>query len=228
MPVTTAGLCLESARAASLATHSAASMAASAGHRDAARLLGTAEVLSRSAAAALASLSLPKVPDQSARCGTSADVTMGKTKTRRRRKKKAKSGKADAEGTTIDDTGMLDAAAGSAVLAASPTPSPAGRSLQARSSRERSPRGVRSTPPASITSGSPPARAGSTFSLGQAVMLTNLVSRQDLEGKCGVVKGYDSASSRYMVALDVGNENVRVLESNLRASIFLSTTVQSS
>ena len=47
------------------------------------------------------------------------------------------------------------------------------------------------------------------------MVLVDLVSRQDLVGKCGVVKSFDTVSARYAVCLDVSGEHVKVLESNL-------------
>ena len=45
-----------------------------------------------------------------------------------------------------------------------------------------------------------PAFAGiDNFAVGQAVVLVDLVSRQDLVGKCGVVKSFDPASKRCAV-----------------------------
>ena len=51
--------CVEAARAAALALHSAASLAAAAGLREAARLLWSSEALARAATAALLALPLP-------------------------------------------------------------------------------------------------------------------------------------------------------------------------
>ena len=60
-------------------------------------------------------------------------------------------------------------------------------------------------------------RFGTTkFAVGQAVTLVDLVSRADLVGKCGVIKSFDSASTRYAVCIDVSGEMVKVLEANLR------------
>ena len=52
--------CTEAARAAALASHSAASLAAAAGFREAARLLRSSEALARAATAALLALPRPE------------------------------------------------------------------------------------------------------------------------------------------------------------------------
>ena len=93
-------------------------------------------------------------------------------------------------------------------------------------SRERSPHGARAAPssaspsasshhvPASVSIGT------GKFAVDQAVALFGVVSRADLVGKCGVVKSFDSAATRYAVCIDVSSEMVKVLEMNLRPSIF--------
>ena len=57
--------------------------------------------------------------------------------------------------------------------------------------------------------------------MGQAAVMADLVSRSDLVGFRGVVKSFDSASQRYAVCLDASGEQVRVLQQNLRPSIFV-------
>ena len=104
-------------------------------------------------------------------------------------------------------------------------PGKATRVLVARTSRERSPHGTRapaSAPTSSSTShGAASATAGTAaFAEGQAVLLADLVSRADLVGKSGVVKFFDSASSRYAVCIDASVETVRVREGSLRPSLF--------
>ena len=97
-----------------------------------------------------------------------------------------------------------------------------------RASRERSPRGDRAKPPSASASASsqhgltPVSPSTAKFIVGQAVVLVDLVSRADLVGMCGVVRSFDSASARYAVCLDASNENVKVLEANMRPSIFVS------
>ena len=123
----------------------------------------------------------------------------------------------------VDEAGV--AASASSVLLTPEEGPPVGgvatRVLKTRTSRERSPRGVRAVPPATSPSASSqhglsPTIAGlDKFAVGQAVVLVDLVSRQDLVGKCGVVKSFDPASKRYAVCLDISGEHVKVLESNL-------------
>ena len=113
-----------------------------------------------------------------------------------------------------------------AVVATPAQAPPPTRALAARTSRERSPRGVHKAPavapPSSSTSQVPvPASVGAdAFAVGQAVLLVGLVSRADLLGKRGLIKSYDATSQRYAVLVDATNESVRVLGTNLKASIF--------
>jgi hypothetical protein len=53
-------------------------------------------------------------------------------------------------------------------------------------------------------------------------MFIDLLSRANLVGKCVVVQSFDSSSKRYAVLVDVTSETVRVLEKNVKASIFQS------
>ena len=157
---------------------------------------------------------------------------------KKRSNKKTKDKKAAMEGVFISPellpaaAGVHEAAPASASsptvsqLAVAPAPGKATRVLVARTSRERSPRGARAptpaSPSASISHVPVPALAGTAaFAEGQAVLLVDLVSRADLVGKSGVVKFFDSASSRYAVCIDVSGETVKVLEENLRASLFV-------
>ena len=99
------------------------------------------------------------------------------------------------------------------------------RVLVARTSRERSPHRSLATstssPSASSRQMSASVPTGSAmFVVGQAVVLDGLVSRVDLQGVRGVIKFFDGVSKRYAVCIDVTNETVRVLEANLRPSIF--------
>ena len=221
--------CTEAARAAALASHSAASLAAAAGFREAARLLRSAEAFAR---AATASLLVPPRLDASAPT-PGGDAPAAKKK-RRPKKKKGKdvdmkvdrSGPAAAPVTDgVDD---VPTAAAAPSLAPVPVTGVGGatRVLTARPSRERSPHGARSalqvaSPISSVHDGSIPVDTGADkFTVGQAVVLVDLTARADLVGKCGVVKSFDSASARYAVCLDASGEHVKVLGSNLRPSIF--------
>ena len=222
--------CTEAARAAALASHSAASMAAAAGFREVARLLRSSEALARAATAAL--LALPRL-DAGAPTGVAGGAATAKRKKRRSKKKKDQDVAMDG---VVSGSEVLPPAAGVGVagVASSPsTLSPAAeefvpgkptRVLAARPSRERSPHGARATPPSASPSASSQhgsAHGSAEFTVGQAVLLVDLVSRADLVGKCGVVKSFDSASSRYAVCLDATGEHVKVLESNLRPSLFV-------
>jgi hypothetical protein len=216
---------IEAARAAALASHSAAGLCAAAGSREAARLLRSSEALARAATAALLAL-----PSLAARIPGSAEVDAEKQeKKKSRRKKKSKQ---TAKVSENKDAEVLPMANGiqeavEATLAQAPAPV---RVLAARSSRERSPRGFRkapaAAPPSSSTSQVPvPAPVGAdAFAVGQAVILVGLVSRADLLGKRAVIKSYDATSKRFAVLVDATNESVRVLGANLKASIFAAGT----
>ncbi|CAK0909308.1 unnamed protein product [Prorocentrum cordatum] len=223
--------CTEAARAAALASHSAASLAAAAGLREAARLLRSSEALARAAVAALLALPRPVAPAPGAGDGAVGGGVKGKMK----RAKKKKGKQAVMEG--VDGGPELPPPAGgvpevappaTSALAVPPVvaelaPSRPARVLAPRSSRERSPRGVRalaSASPSSSPSQVPTSASAATFAEGQAVVLGDLVSRPDLTGKCGVVKFFDSTSSRYAVCIDASGEMVKVLDKNLRASLF--------
>ena len=129
--------------------------------------------------------------------------------------------------------GVLEAGPAVVTSTLSPTaavfiPGKVPRVVVARSSRERSPHGTRALPSSASPSSSShnvptPVSAGTTsFTVGQAVALVDLVFRTDLVGKCDVVKSFDSTSLRYAVCIDVSGETVRVLGGNLKPSIFAS------
>lgn len=227
--------CTEAARAAALASHSAASLAAAAGFREAARLLRSSEALARAATAAL--LALPRPEARNPGSGNGAEDGDVKVKKKRSNKKK-KDKKAAMEGVIVGPellppaVGVPEAtSASTSTTTLSPSavelfPGRATRILVPRTSRERSPHGARapaSATPSTSTSHVPASASAGTaaFAEGQAVLLADLVSRADLVGKSGVVKFFDSASSRYAVCIDASGETVRVLAGNLRASIFV-------
>ena len=99
--------------------------------------------------------------------------------------------------------------------------------LVARTSRERSPHrasAISSSPSASSRQMSVSVPAFSAkFVVGQAVVLAGLVSRVDLQGKCGVIKSWDGVSRRYAISIDITHGTVRALEANLRPSIIISS-----
>ena len=74
--------CLEASRATALAAHSATSLAAAAGLREAARLLHSCEALARAATATLQSSSPPAVPGASA--APAAELPKKKSKKRKK------------------------------------------------------------------------------------------------------------------------------------------------
>jgi hypothetical protein len=228
MPTPTAivhSSCIEAARAAALASHSAAGLCAAAGSREAARLLRSSEALARAATAAL--LALPSL----AACGPgSAEVNAERQeKKKRHRKKRGRQTAMVVESMDSEVLPMADGIQEAVVVTPAQTPAPT-RVLAARTSRERSPRGVRRAPAAALPSSSTsqvpePAPVGAdAFAVGQAVSFVGLVSRADLSGRCGVIISYDAASLRYAVLVDAPNQSVRVLGKNLMASIFATGT----
>ena len=219
--------CTEAARAAALASHSAASLAAAAGFREAARLLRSSEALARAATAAL--LAVPRLDVRVPGPGHGAgDIIMEKKKRANKKKKKGKQATMEEVffGPELPPPASGVPEVAPAASTATVSPGKAARVLVARNSRERSPHGARAAPssaspsasshhvPASVSTGT------GKFAVGQAVALFGLVSRADLVGKCGVVKSFDSAATRYAVCIDVSSEMVKVLEMNLRPSIF--------
>ena len=220
--------CTEAARAAALASHSAASLAAAAGFREAARLLRSSEALARAATAAL--LAVPRLDVRVPGPGHGAgDIIMEKKK-RANKKKKGKQATMEEVffGPELPPPASGVPEVAPAASTATVSPGKAARVLVARNSRERSPHGARAAPssaspsasshhvPASVSTGT------GKFAVGQAVALFGLVSRADLVGKCGVVKSFDSAATRYAVCIDVSSEMVTALEAILRPSVFVS------
>ena len=233
-PTTSAqSYCTEAARAAALASHSAASLAAAAGFREAARLLRSSEALARAATAAL--LALPHLDAGGPGARDGATVPVEKPKKKRSRKKKAKpSAMSDVNEDAVvppPADGVPEATLVAPALAMSPdaavfAPSTATRILAKHSSRERSPRGSRAmhasaTPSPTTSEVTSPVSIGTdTFAVGMAVVLVDLVSRPDLSGMPGVVKAFDPTTLRYAVIVDATGESVRALGKNIKASIF--------
>ena len=93
---------------------------------------------------------------------------------------------------------------GAAVVAAAPK-----RTLDKKSSRERSPRRLGAPSP------SPRADA---FAPGQAVLFHSLGAKPEINGEIGKVVRFDAAKGRYVVAFR--SEELLVREVNLRLSIF--------
>ena len=137
--------CTEAARAAALASHSAASLAAAAGFREVARLLRSSEALARAATAAL--LALPRLDANAVAPGGDAPA---KRKKRRPKKKKDKDVVFDGKGSGSEvlppavDVDFVGGAPSSATLSPDAkefVPGVATLVLAARPSRERAPRG---------------------------------------------------------------------------------------
>ena len=205
MPMTSAqSYCTEAARAAALASHSAASLAAAAGFREAARLLRSSEALARAATAALLALPRPTAP---------APVGVKVAKKRSRKKKNGK--KAEMEGVVVGPA-LPPPAVGVPVVAPAATTAAApslcgrgkaGRVLAAKTSRERSPRGSRIAPSHASHPSSPlqvsslVSTDSAKFAVGRAVVLKGLIARVDLEGKRDIFKSFDSTSLRYAVCI---------------------------
>jgi hypothetical protein len=222
--------CLEASRATALAAHSAASLAAAAGLREAARLLRSCEALARAATAALQSSTPPAVPAASA--APAAEQP-------KKKKNKKKKGAVSLPGAMVDFVAeeVVPAAAEPSTVAFQLSPhAPAfapgaaitsGRVLEKKSSRERSPRRAASpglssasTSSFSATTLAGHATGGDGFSVGQAALLSDLVSRPDLSGSSVTLRSFDGVSSRWAVSLDTTGESIRVKAHNLKPSIF--------
>ena len=233
--------CLEASRATALAAHSAASLAAAAGLREAARLLRSCEALARAATAALQSSTPPAVPAASA--APAAEQP-------KKKKNKKKKGAGSSHGAVVEGVAMevVPAAALPSTAAFQLSPhAPAfapgaaaasGRVLEKKSSRERSPRrdassGLSSAPTSSSSATTlavstpvalAPIAAASTasgdgFSVGQAALLSGLVSRPELSGSSVTLRSFDRGSSRWAVIVDNTGESVRVKAHNLKHSV---------
>jgi hypothetical protein len=234
---------LESARAAALASHSAAGLASSAGLRAAARLLRSSEALARSAVAAILDAAsrgdgaphahgrgaAPRVgaPPRAHGHGSAPQCAPGASPAsqprRRRRKKKIVEIDLNVDdgpeviplGPSVGAVPSLSADASVFVPAARPP-----RVLVARHSRERTPPPRASSAPSSSSARPSSASVADLldFAVGSAVVFTGLVSRADLVGVAGKVLSFDGAASRYAVMVDVTGESVKVLARNLTAS----------
>ena len=200
------------------------SLAAAAGLREAARLLRSSEALARAATAALLAPPHSMAPTSGSGSGVAGGEDKEKKK-KRRSKKKPKDKDVAMEGVLAGSelpppaVGVPEAepAAVSASTmsrdAADFVPGMAARVVAPRTSRECSPHSAA----ASLSDSPSRAHASAAadtgiFAAGQAVVLVDLVSRADLAGKCGVVKFFDSATSRYAVCIDATGETVRALE----------------
>ena len=237
--------CTEAARAAALASHSAASLAAAAGFREAARLLRSSEALARAATASL--LALPRPEARGPGAAVDGDAIMAKKK--RPKKKKDKKAGINSENMVVDGTvaGGVPAAATTLVaLAAVATPmSPHAhvfapgaaaasvRVLEKKNSRERSPRRISSPIPPSSSLSSPsspmspaPAAGVDGLSVGYTAVLDGLVSRPELAGCLVTLRSFDAPSARWAVTLDTTGESVRVKAVNLKSSMLNSVGAQ--
>ena len=227
-PVTAdVSLCREAARASALAAHSAAGLCASAQLRTAARLLRSAEALSR---AAVAALGAAHVASTSSTSETAALPPSALPARARRRRKHKKAGKNVAD-CMVDDTGTEEILGMVSGCAASPPvpleavvaePARPKRVLAAKTSRERSPRRsvdeFRSSSP-SLHSGSAVESTGEVFTKDMVVVLSGLASRSELNGVRAKVLSHDDASGRYAVRLPTG-EDIRVRAANMKRSMF--------
>ena len=206
MPMTSVGShSLEAARAAALASHSAAGLASSAGLREAARLLRSSEALARAAVAAIQDATLrrddpPRAHDAGASrprgdrgagpsgLGASERARGSSPASRLRRRRRKKKVAEKVQNMEISPEGMPPASlavaeptvsTGTAVFVPAARPP---RVLAARHSRERTPPCVSSAP--SRTAASSTASLGPDlrrFPVGSAVVFTGLVSRADLD-----------------------------------------------
>jgi hypothetical protein len=233
--------CLEASRATALAAHSTAGLAAAAGLREAARLLRSCEALARAATAALQSCPTSASP---VRPGAApADVPAAPAALaagRQKKKKKKKKAGINSENMVVDGNaaggvpaaGLAPAAVATQMSPHAPTFAPgaaaaSARELEKKPSRERSPRRDASPMPPSSSLPSPSSAISLAlgvgvdgFSVGQAAVLTGLVSRPELSGCLVTLRSFDAASSRWAASLDTTGESIRVKTDNLRPSIF--------
>lgn len=232
--------CLEASRATALAAHSAAGLAAAAGLREAARLLRSCEALARAATAALQSSPTSAIPVRPGAAPADVPAASAAPAAGRHKKKKKRKAGNNSENMVIDGNaagGVPAAVPAPAAVAIQMSPhAPAfapgaaavsARVLEKKPSRERSPRRAASPmqPSSSLPSPSStisPALAAGVdgFSVGQAAVLTGLVSRPELAGCLVTLRSFDAASSRWAATLDTNGESIRVKENNLRPSIF--------
>ena len=125
------------------------------------------------------------------------------------------------ESAPLANSSSLDTPAASPVAGAVAVARPV-RVLAARPSRERSPRRGDGSAKAILPASEPsvgsfgPAR----FIDGQAVIIGALVTRPDLTEKRATVKSFDASCGRYVLLVADSDEQVRVKEENLRASLF--------
>jgi hypothetical protein len=191
MPSTTEiSACLEASRATALAAHSAASLSASAGFREAARLLRSSEALARAATAALSSLALKTTPmrsgarmpaGQAAAASVDASAAPAAAAGRRKKKDKKKVDTSNSELMNVDggSAAVVGNSAAPSLPAFTSTLSPcapdfvpgalAQRKLEKKASRERSPRLGASSPTPSSLPSSPPTASTSALVLMRAV-----------------------------------------------------------
>jgi hypothetical protein len=240
MPSTSAvSVCLEASRAAALAAHSAAGLSAAAGFRDAARLLRSSEALARAATSVLSSLALKTTPTRSgaglpagqvaaappdaSTAGAAAAAGLGKKKKKKKKERVNSENKglvgslaADVTAGALAPTQTFQMSPHAPAFAPGAAAAPA-RVLEKKSSRERSPRRGPSQMQLSPSSASPSTaislatNAGEDgFSVGQAALLTGLVSRPELAGCHVTLRSFDVASSRWAVAIDTSGESIRV------------------
>ena len=219
---------LEAARAAVLANHSAASLCSAAGYKQPAKMLRSAEAMARAAVASLSSAN-PKqttssrtakaagqaaAPTVSA-IAASSDVPAAGKKMRHKKKFQQKGKDVNLEARMDDDAPVNGVCnPGDGPSAAAPTARPEA------ARRERSPRG--SPSPTALTSASlgvAPVYGPCRYAVGQAVMITELTGKPELNGRLGSVLSFDAVSDRFAIKLDSGG-CVKVRVDNLQPSIF--------
>ncbi len=243
--------CLEASRAAALAAHSAAGLAAAAGLREAARLLRSCEALARAATAALQSsstsassapLGATSAAGQAQVVSNSVPAAPAAPAAGRRKKNKKKKAGVNSQPMVID--GIL-AAGGVPAVAPAPaavanqlspiapvfTPGAAAaavRVLEKKPSRERSPRFGASLKPPSSSLSSPSTATSSALPadeagllVGGTAVLVGLVSRPELVGSLVSLSSFDGASGRWAVSLDATGESIRVKADNLQPSFYV-------
>ena len=217
------GRACESARASAASCHAVAGLGAALVSRvsgpmasplvrEAVRLMRHAEASARAAATLFAEVESTLRAQAKESAGVAPDsagaAAPSKSAARRARRKAGKNkSPAPMDATSVAPPGVSD---GPAVA-----PAP-GRVLQAKTSRERSPRREEVS---AVGTGS----VSGTFRVGDSVVAADLSAQPELNGNIGKITGFDTVSQRYMVKFASAGAPVKLKAENLRQSIFTAT-----
>jgi hypothetical protein len=203
---------LASARGVALAAHSAAGLCREV-DKESERLLRCCEGLLRAAVARLDALGRFPVPSPATAGPTvvagGGGAAVENVKKKRVRKKKG-APPSVTEPAELDDT-WADARSPLATQQSARAPRVLVRGASDTASQPL-PKQARGTAPS--------ATSAPFFDVGTAVVLQNLITRKDLDGKIGTIESYDAEVARFAVVVQSTGERVRIMQPNLRASIF--------